>query len=605
MNSSPASSYARASSSSTRSASRAVISPIRYASILTPASSIAASTAVSGSSISRRAAHEPRSATRSRSAAPAAAAPRPAGQARPSPPRPRLRQDLEPVLGGELVERVLGAARLDQVGGEQRVVGGLHVSRAATSRRGRRSRRRERGRSRGSGADDDAVLRRDRERSRRPPRARPARRATGSSPSRHGTSSRRPRRRGGRQRLVELVDPAEQVRGTRTAGTSPCSCERSGGESTSFGRIAVDVEVAPHRRELLRHTRLLGVLEDVLPARRRELVGVLDHGLERAVLRDELAGGLVADPGDAGDVVGRVALEPDEVRHLVGPDAVAGLDALGRVDLDVGDAARRHHQADVLGAELECVAVGRDDARPDPGLVRARRERRDHVVGLPALELEVPVAEGLDDRPEVRELLARAGRASAAAPPCTRAGARRGARPRVPRDRDATRPVVGEQLEEHVREPEQRVRRLAVARRELLREREERAVGEVVAVHEEELGVARGRVVELELDPGQRLRHDSNGIVLARWDAWRRNRSPTRASSAAERGNCSRARHRVHAAVEPLVPARVRGKRRGRDGRGGGAGAHRSLRLRRGRRCARAESSAICWAVAADGRGLG
>ena len=52
MNSSPASSYAFASSSSSRSASRAVISPIRYVSIFTPASSIAESTAVSGSSIS-------------------------------------------------------------------------------------------------------------------------------------------------------------------------------------------------------------------------------------------------------------------------------------------------------------------------------------------------------------------------------------------------------------------------------------------------------------------------------------------------------------------------------------------------------------------------
>ena len=53
MNSSPASSYALASSSSTRSARRAVISPIRYVSTLTPAASIAASTSVSGSSISR------------------------------------------------------------------------------------------------------------------------------------------------------------------------------------------------------------------------------------------------------------------------------------------------------------------------------------------------------------------------------------------------------------------------------------------------------------------------------------------------------------------------------------------------------------------------
>ena len=79
-------------------------------------------------------------------------------------------------------------------------------------------------------------------------------------------------------------------------------------------------------------------------------------------------------------------------------------------------------------------------------------------------------------------------------------------RPRVPGDRDGLRPVVGEQLEEHVREAEQRARRHAVGGRELLGQREEGAVGEVVAVDEEEVGVARGRVVELELLPGQRLR---------------------------------------------------------------------------------------------------
>ena len=131
-----------------------------------------------------------------------------------------------------------------------------------------------------------------------------------------------------------------------------------------------------------------------------------DHFLERAVLRDQLTGGLVADPGNARDVVGRVALEPDEVRHLVGTDPVAKLDAFGRVDVDVGDAARRHHQDDVRRAELEGVAVGGDDGRLHARLVRPRRQRRDHVVRLPALELEVAIAERLDDRAEVRELLA-------------------------------------------------------------------------------------------------------------------------------------------------------------------------------------------------------
>src|SRR5581483_702373 len=168
-----------------------------------------------------------------------------------------------------------------------------------------------------------------------------------------------------------------------------------------------------------------------------------------------------------------------------------------------------------LGAELERVPVGRDDARPDPGRVRAGRERRDHVVGLPALELEVPVAEGLDDRPEVGELLAEQVGHRPAPLLVDHLGRLRdrGAvhRPGVPRDGDAPRAVVGEQLEEHVREAEERVRRAAVARGELLREGEEGAVGEVVAVDEEELGLAGRRVVELELRSRQGLgRHGSS-----------------------------------------------------------------------------------------------
>ena len=307
------------------------------------------------------------------------------------------------------------------------------------------------------------------------------------------------------QRLVELVDAVQQV-AELEAPEHLLQLRAVGRREHELGRVEVELEVAAHRRELLRGARLLGVLADRLRAGRRQLVDVLEHLLERAVLRDQLAGGLVADPGNAGDVVGGVALEPDEVRHLLGLDPEPQLDALGRVDVDVGDAARGHHQRDVVGDELEGVAVGRDDRRLDPGLVGAVRERGDHVVGLPALELEVAVAEGLDDRPEVRELLPQQVRHRLALDlvGLEQLGPVHG--PRVPGDGDALRPVVGEQLEEHVREAEQRVRREALARRQLLRQRVEGAVGEVVAVDEEELGVARGAVVELQLGSGERLR---------------------------------------------------------------------------------------------------
>ena len=239
---------------------------------------------------------------------------------------------------------------------------------------------------------------------------------------------------------------------------------------------------------------------------RRELVRVVDDLLQRAVLRDELSRGLVADARDAGNVVARIALEPDEVGHLVGANPVAGLDSLGCVHVHVGDAPRGHHQADVLGDELERIPVGGDDARLDPGCVRARCEGRDHVVRLPALELEVLVPECLDDRPEVRELLAQEIRHRT--PLGLVLGGDLGAmhRARVPRHRDASRLVVRQQLEQHVREAEERIRRLSIGRLELLRQCEERSVGEVVPVDEEELRLVDGSVVEVELLTCQRLR---------------------------------------------------------------------------------------------------
>src|SRR5205823_5991178 len=81
-----------------------------------------------------------------------------------------------------------------------------------------------------------------------------------------------------------------------------------------------------------------------------------------------------------------------------------------------------------------------------------------------------------------------------------------------------------EQLEEHVREAEERAGGKALARGQLLGEREVGAVGEVVAVDEEELGVAGRCVVELQLLPCQRLRH-----LLRVYGPW--TSSPSRTST--------------------------------------------------------------------------
>ena len=145
---------------------------------------------------------------------------------------------------------------------------------------------------------------------------------------------------------------------------------------------------------------------------------------------------------------------------------------------------------------------------------------------------------------------------------------------RVPGDGDTTRPIVGEQLEEHVREAEERVRRLAVRRLQLLGEREERPVCEVVAVDEEELGIPCRPVVELELRTRQRLRrHRLNAIVragMARFEilAFADEHLKGAAALLAER----HARHRTE---EPLLPDiadfREPVEREWRDGAGGAA----------------------------------
>ena len=181
--------------------------------------------------------------------------------------------------------------------------------------------------------------------------------------------------------LVQRVDPAEQ-RAELEAAEDLLQRRAVGRARHQICRIDAEREVAAHRCQLLRCSRLLGVLANVLRTRRRQLIDVFEHSLQRAVLSDQLPSGLVADPRNSRNVVRRVSFEADEIGYLVGSHAVPGLDALRGVDVDVGDAAWGHHQRHVLGAELKGVAIGRHDAGLDPGLIGAGGERGDDIVGL-------------------------------------------------------------------------------------------------------------------------------------------------------------------------------------------------------------------------------
>ena len=134
----------------------------------------------------------------------------------------------------------------------------------------------------------------------------------------------------------------------------------------------------------------------------------LEDLFERSEFLKQLGRGLVADAGDAGDVVAGVALQADEVRDQLGRDPVAVDHALAVVDARVGDPARGGHDLHhAVVDELVRVAVAGDDHGWDGWLGRPSlfHDRRDHVVGLEPLDSEVAVAERVDQRLEVRPLL--------------------------------------------------------------------------------------------------------------------------------------------------------------------------------------------------------
>ena len=226
-------------------------------------------------------------------------------------------------------------------------------------------------------------------------------------------------------------------------------------------------------------------------------------------------GGFLADPGDAGDVVGGVAAQPHQVGDQLRRHAVALLDGGGVVDLRLADPFRGAHHPHPLADQLVGVAVAGDDHHLDPLLARLADQRGDHVVGLVALDLDVGVAEGLDQRHQVRPLLAQQVGARFALGLVEVVGDLAARHPRVPGDDDPLRVVLVDDFDQHRGEPVDRVGRPPVAGPDRLRQGEEGPVGERVAVDQEELWGVRGHrrpLYEAEEARGLRARSATTGL---------------------------------------------------------------------------------------------
>ncbi len=255
-------------------------------------------------------------------------------------------------------------------------------------------------------------------------------------------------------------------------------------------QVELALDVVLRRGELLRDAGVVGVLGQVLLAlRAADLVDRIEHLLERAEALEQVGGGLVADPGDAGDVVRGVALQPDQVGDELGRDPVALDHAVAVVDLRVGDPAGGRHHPHPVADQLVDVAVAGDDHHRDLRLARAPGQGRDQVVGLEALGLDVGEAEGLDGRRQVRPLLAQQVGPRLALRLVRLVGDLAPGPAGVPGDDHRRRIVLGDDLRQHRGEPVDRVRRPPVGGRHVLGQGEERPVGEAVAVDQEELGL--------------------------------------------------------------------------------------------------------------------
>src|SRR5436190_1019555 len=144
------------------------------------------------------------------------------------------------------------------------------------------------------------------------------------------------------------------------------------------------VDVDPRQRAAL--PRVLGVIDEAfaLPLV-LDLARVGQQVFEIAVLGDQIAGPLLADPGHALDVVDRVAHQREHVDDLPGRDAELLLHRRGVVP---GAFFLRVVDLEAVVHQLVEVLVSRDDRHLESRRDRLGRQRPDHVVGLVALRRE-------------------------------------------------------------------------------------------------------------------------------------------------------------------------------------------------------------------------
>ena len=149
-------------------------------------------------------------------------------------------------------------------------------------------------------------------------------------------------------------------------------------------KIQGEIQVAHDGGHLAAGERRLAVLLHALLLLAAQLVDMLVDALEAAVGAQQLRRGFVAHARHAGDVVGAVALQSQEIGELRRLHAVALAYLAGAVDGHVGDALARGDHVRELGAQLIDILIARDQQRAIPQRLVARRHGSQNIVAFPA-----------------------------------------------------------------------------------------------------------------------------------------------------------------------------------------------------------------------------
>ncbi len=143
--------------------------------------------------------------------------------------------------------------------------------------------------------------------------------------------------------------------------------------------LKIDFVVEQH--QLPRDTRLLGVLDQGLaPLRLLDLAGAEQQLFQIAIFDDQLRGGLDADAGHAGYIVGGIAGQRLHLDDFLGRHAEF-LDHFGNADPAILHGVVH---GDAIGHELHQVLVRGHDGGGSPALAGDSDIGRDQIVGLEA-----------------------------------------------------------------------------------------------------------------------------------------------------------------------------------------------------------------------------